>query len=134
MTITHVLGVGIDLVDIARIERMLARHGNGVRRHLLTEAEWSYCAERARPAQHVAARLAAKEACFKALAGNALARRISWKHLEVITRDGDTPTMGFHGPAAERRAELGVEAVMLSLTHSLSTAGAVVILGRTGAP
>jgi len=65
--------VGIDLVDIVRVEQLLRRHPERALRRLLTAREQSYCMATAKPAQHVAARLAAKEASYKALqqAGNA---------------------------------------------------------------
>jgi len=125
-----IAGLGIDLVDIARVEKLLDAKGDRALRRLFTAAELDYALARALPAQHLAARLAAKEAAFKALSGNSLARGIGWREIEVIRGD-HYPTLAFHGRAAERAVELGVTSVWVSLTHSVTTAGAVVVLERS---
>jgi holo-[acyl-carrier protein] synthase len=122
-----ITGVGIDLVDIARVDRLLDDKGERALRRLFTADEVSYALARPLPGQHLAARLAAKEAAFKALSGNQLARGIGWKEIEVIRGDHG-PTLALHGRAAERAAELGVTSIWVSLTHSATTAGAVVVL------
>lgn len=128
-----IAGIGIDLVDIARVDRLLDAKGERALRRLFTADEVAYALARPHPAQHLAARLAAKEAAFKALSGNSLARGIGWKEIEVI-RDDIRPTLALHGRAAERATELGVTSVWLSLTHSATTAGAVVVLEAAGPP
>jgi holo-[acyl-carrier protein] synthase len=120
-------GIGIDLVDIARVDRLLDDKGERALRRLFTADEVSYALARPLPGQHLAARLAAKEAAFKALSGNQLARGIGWKEIEVIRGDHG-PTLALHGRAAERATELGVTSIWVSLTHSVTTAGAVVVL------
>lgn len=122
------LAVGLDLVAIARIERMLARKGEHALRRLLTARERAYCADQAVPARHVAARVAAKEATYKALQGSAAARAIGWHEIEVV-RDWDgRPGIEWSGRAASRAAELGVRSILLSLSHTDDHAAAVVIL------
>ena len=125
---TGVLAVGLDLVEIDRVATLWARHGERAARRLLTDEEWRYCAGQAEPARHVAARLAAKEAAFKALAGSSSARRITWRELEVTRDESCGPAMHFSGRAAERARELGVTRTLLSLTHTDRTAAAVVVL------
>ena len=120
-------GIGLDLVDIARVDRLLDDKGERALRRLFTADEVSYALARPLPGQHLAARLAAKEAAFKALSGNQLARGIGWKEIEVIRGDHG-PTLALHGRAAERATELGVTSIWVSLTHSATTAGAVVVL------
>jgi holo-[acyl-carrier protein] synthase len=122
-----IVGVGLDLVDIARVERLLDAKGERALRRLFTAEELAYALGRPLPAQHLAARLAAKEAAFKALSGNALARGIGWREIEVV-RGEIRPTLSFHGRGAERVAELGVTTVWVTLTHTATTAGAVVVL------
>jgi holo-[acyl-carrier protein] synthase len=122
-----IAGVGIDLVDIARVQRLIDAKGERALRRLFTAAEVDYALTRALPAQHLAARLAAKEAAFKALAGNSLARSIGWREIEVV-RGEHGPTLSLHGSAADRAKELGVTSIWVSLTHSATTAGAVVVL------
>lgn len=128
-----IAGIGIDLVDIARVEKLLDAKGDRALRRLFTTDELEYALARARPAQHLAARLAAKEAAFKALAGNSLARGIGWREIEVV-RGEHYPTLSLHGRAADRAAELGVSSILVSLTHSATTAGAVVVLETSRTP
>ena len=125
---TAVIAVGLDLVDIDRVARLWTRHGERAARRLLTEEEWRYGAGCAEPTRHVAARLAAKEAAFKALAGSMLARAIGWRELEVTRDDMCGPALRFSGRAAERARELGVTRALLTLTHTDRTAAAVVLL------
>jgi holo-[acyl-carrier protein] synthase len=122
-----IAGIGIDLVDIARVEKLIDAKGDRALRRLFTADEVAYALARPLPAQHLAARLAAKEAAFKALAGTSLARGIGWREIEVV-RGEERPTLLFHGRAAERIAELGVTEVWVSLTHSGTTAAAMVVL------
>jgi len=126
-----IAGLGIDLVDIARVQRLIDAKGEHALRRLFTADEVDYALARALPAQHLAARLAAKEAAFKALAGNSLARSIGWREIEVVRGDHG-PTLSLHGRAADRAAELGVSSIWVSLTHSATTAGAVVVLEAAG--
>lgn len=126
-----IAGIGTDLVDIARVQRLIDAKGDRALRRLFTADEVDYALTRALPAQHLAARLAAKEAAFKALAGNSLARSIGWRDIEVVRGDHG-PTLSLHGRAAERAAQLGVTEIWVSLTHSATTAGAVVVLEADG--
>jgi holo-[acyl-carrier protein] synthase len=87
----------------------------------------AYALARPLPAQHLAARLAAKEAAFKALSGNTLAQGIGWREIEVV-RTENRPTLALHGRAAARAAELGVTTIWVTLTHTATTAGATVVL------
>ncbi len=122
-------GIGMDLADIDRIARLLGRHPERARRRLFTEGERAYCDRRAQPARHFAARFAAKEAAYKALAGSEEARHIHWLEIEVANSPLDgRPTLLLHGTAAKRAAELGVVTVHITLTHSDEVAAAVVVL------
>jgi holo-[acyl-carrier protein] synthase len=124
-----ILGVGLDLVEVARVERLLAGKGERALARLLTDAERAYCAPKAHPARHIAARIAAKEAAFKALARHPEGRAIGWREMEVVSRgSGEAPSLVLHGLAARCASELGVSRAWLSLTHSDATAGAVVVL------
>ena len=115
------IGIGIDLLEIARLERALQRRPRLAQR-LFTDAERAYAAARARPGQHLAARFCAKEAVAKALGLEA------WNFRDVeVTSTGGPPTIALHGTAARRAAELGVT-VRVSLTHTRSDAAAVAII------
>lgn len=123
-----IVGIGLDLVEIARIERLLDGKGARALARLFTPREVTYAKARARPAMHLAARLAAKEAAFKALAGTSDARLIGWRDVEVVARRGQGPRLAFHGRAARRVKQLAVHTAFVTLTHTETTAAAVVIL------
>lgn len=124
-----ICGIGLDLVDIDRVARLLARHPERARRRLFTDGERRYCDRRPEPARHFAARFAAKEAGYKALSGSEEARHIHWLEIEVANSPLDgRPTLLLHGAAAKRAAVLGVSAVHVTLTHSDRVAAAVVVL------
>lgn len=125
-----IVGLGVDAVDIDRIEHMLGAQGERMLERLFSPGERAYLAGKPAPAQHAAVRLAAKEAAYKALAGNELARGIGWRDVEVVSRDDGSPELRLHGRAAERFAELAGTTVHVSLTHSAATAVAVVIVER----
>ena len=126
----HVVAVGIDIVEVERIARMLERKGDRALTRLLTEAEAAYCRAQQLPARHVAARVAAKEAVYKALQGSPEARAIGWREIEVV-RDWDgRPAVRTTGRAAARTEQLHVAQVLLSLTHSAATAAAIAVLTR----
>jgi holo-[acyl-carrier protein] synthase len=112
--------VGIDLLEIARLEQALERRPRLAAR-LFTDAERAYAASRARPGQHLAARFCAKEAVAKALGLEV------WSFRDVeVTSAGGPPEVVLSGAAAERAAALGV-GVRISLTHTRSEAAAVAI-------
>lgn len=122
------IAVGVDLVAVARIERMLDHVGDRAMERLLTADERAYCVGMAFPARHVAARVAAKEAVYKALQGTEDARGISWRDIEVIRDLTGRPTVRLHGRAAPRLAELGGTRVLLSLTHTDDLAAAIAVV------
>jgi holo-[acyl-carrier protein] synthase len=112
--------VGIDLLEIERLERALERTPRLAER-LFTEGERAYAASRGRPGQHLAARFCAKEAVAKALGIE------SWNFHEVeVIGTGGPPRIRLSGTAAARAAELGVQ-VEVSLTHTGREAAAVAI-------
>jgi holo-[acyl-carrier protein] synthase len=115
-------GVGIDLLEIERLERALQRRPRLAER-LFTEGERAYAATRARPAMHLAARFCAKEAVAKALA----LHEWSWRDVEVVGGGDGPPSVRLTGAAAERASELGAD-VGVSLTHTRGMAGAVAVL------
>jgi holo-[acyl-carrier protein] synthase len=123
-----IVGLGIDAVEIERVDRMFADKGDRMLARLFTEDELRYVRLKRSPGQHLAVRLAAKEAAYKALAGSELARGIGWRDVEVLTRADGAPTLRMHGKAAERFDEIGAQRAHVSLTHSETTAIAVVIL------
>jgi len=122
------VGVGVDLVEVSRIRTMLEEKGAHVFERLLTSAEAEYCRSRPDPSEHVAVRLAAKEAVYKALQGSAEARGIGWREIEVTRAPDGRPDVALTGLAATRARELGVSRVLLSLSHTHEAAVAVAVL------
>ncbi|HEY0391113.1 MAG TPA: holo-ACP synthase [Solirubrobacterales bacterium] len=112
-------GLGIDLLEIERLERALERHPRLAER-VFTEAERDYAAAHARPGRHLAARFAAKEAVVKALG---LDGGLGLHEIEVLA--GEPPTVSLSGRAAEAA---GRRQVKISLTHSRELATAVAIV------
>jgi holo-[acyl-carrier protein] synthase len=125
-----IVGIGIDLVEVERMRRLLDRKGERALARLFTDAEQGYAATHPEPARQLAARVAAKEAAFKALSGNDLARAIGWRELEVVSRKGVAPVLLLHGRALQRATELGISRVLLTITHSETMAAAVVVAER----
>jgi len=119
--------VGVDLVEIERVERVLARHGQRFVERVFTPAELLYC--RARPFE-LAARFAAKEAVAKALGVGVrmLARDgIHWQEAEIVGDGRGRPLVHLYGRAAERAAELGLTEWAVSLSHTREHAIAMVV-------
>jgi holo-[acyl-carrier protein] synthase len=123
-----VLGVGIDIVAVARVEALLTRHGERALERLFTPGERALATTRAFPAVHLAARIAAKEAAYKALSGDEDARGIGWTEIEVERQPDDRPLLRLHGRAAARLRTIGGTRCHLSLTHAGGVAAAVVII------
>jgi holo-[acyl-carrier protein] synthase len=120
-----VVGIGIDLCPVSRMEELVARWGERIERRLFTEAERAFCRARGAPAQHQAARFAAKEATLKALS---VPRGLSWHEMEVVSAAGGAPRLVLSGEAAAAAGRLAVTRTHLSLTHAGDLAVAVVVL------
>jgi holo-[acyl-carrier protein] synthase len=122
-----IVGLGVDLVPVARVAAILARPwGERFERRIFTEDERRYCRGRGDPAQHYAARFAAKEAALKALG---VPEGLSWHELEVrADAAAGAPRLALAGAAAAAAAGKGAGRTHLSLTHAGGMAAAVVIL------
>lgn len=122
-----IVGIGVDLVDISRIERMLGDYGDQFARRILAEAERTAFAASARPVWFLANRFAAKEALSKAL-GTGLRYPVTLHAISVSNDSVGKPAFGFHGPLPDYLASRGVARHHLSLTHERGMACAVVVL------
>jgi holo-[acyl-carrier protein] synthase len=122
-----IVGSGIDLIEIGRIQQSLDRYGQRFLRRVYTPAEQAYCLRKRKAAESLAARFAAKEAGAKAL-GTGISQGVNWLEIEVGREPGGRPTLRFHGRAAERAARLGVVHAALSITHTAELAMASVVL------
>jgi holo-[acyl-carrier protein] synthase len=123
----QVLGLGLDLVDLGRFERLWRRRRASMSRKIFTPAELAYCLKRRRPAMHLAARWAAKEAFFKAL-GAGWARGGGFRNVEVVHAAGGAPRLRLSGKAARAARAAGGAEYLLTLTHGEKSAAAAVIL------
>ena len=121
-----VIGLGTDLIEIARIERSLARYGEAFLRRIYTSGQIANCMAKKNSAESLAARFAAKEAAAKAL-GTGIARGVGWRELEVRRLPGRRPELHLSGRAAQIAAALGITRLSLSLSHSRELSIAVVI-------
>lgn len=120
-------GIGIDLVDVERLQGILGRHGDRFVKRVLTDDERRFCEAHRQPAPHVAARFAAKEAALKAL-GSGLAGGIRWRDVEVVRGESGAPSLRLAGVAADLARERGVRTIHVSLTHDTRSAAAVVVM------
>ena len=122
-----IVGSGIDLIEIGRIQRSVDRYGGRFLDRVYTAAEKAYCLGKRNSAESFAARFAAKEAGAKAL-GTGISFGVSWLEIEVVREASGRPTLQFHGRAAQIAAGLGVARAALSITHTASLAMASVVL------
>lgn len=121
-----IVGLGVDIAEIDRIEAAIARHGQSFLDRVFTPGEIAYCEQHKKKSERYAARFAAKEATMKAL-GTGWRNGVRWVDLEVVREPSGQPAMRLHGRALERAQELGVLRISLSMTHSGNTAFAQVI-------
>jgi holo-[acyl-carrier protein] synthase len=128
-----IVGIGVDLVEIERMEHAIARHPERLVRRVFTETEQRECESRAHRAMHYSARFAAKEAFLKAV-GMGLCAGMRWRDVGVVHAPSGKPSLVVQGRAAERMRELGADHALVSLTHTDHHACAVVILEGSGCP
>jgi holo-[acyl-carrier protein] synthase len=122
-----ILGIGSDILDVARVTQALERDGDRFREDVFSAGEISYCEGKRHPAQHYAARFAAKEAFVKAL-GNGVRDGIVWRDIEIRHEPTGQPRLRLSG-ASQRLADgRGVRQVHLTLSHTAEYAAATVIL------
>jgi holo-[acyl-carrier protein] synthase len=127
---TCIVGIGLDLVEISRLEAAIERHGDALLARLFRAGELRAVNGRARAA-HVAGLFAAKEAAMKAL-GTGWAAGVGFRQFEIGRAPGGAPTLALHDAAAERASALGVVRAHLTITHDGASAAAVVILEGRG--
>jgi holo-[acyl-carrier protein] synthase len=110
-------GIGVDIVETARIASSIERFGERFLRRVFTEAECSYCASMPQPERHFGARFAAKEAVSKAF-GTGIGASVGWRDIEILRRESGAPYIALHGPAADLATKLGITEALISLSHS----------------
>jgi holo-[acyl-carrier protein] synthase len=122
-----IVGIGIDIEEVARIRDAIERHGTRFVNRIFTPAEIAYVERKANRYERYAARFAAKEAGMKAI-GTGWRRGVRWLDFEVANLQSGRPTLKMHGAAAQLAEGLGVRNVALSLTHTAQQGMAIVIL------
>ena len=116
------LATGVDLIEIARIEEVVARHGKHYLERIFTPAELEYCGKRA---DSLAGRWAAKESVAKAL-GSGIGD-ITWTDIEILGDEQKAPVLNLYGVAANKAKELGLTNWSVSISHNQSDAIAFVV-------
>ncbi len=125
-----IFGIGIDVVEVERIESSMAEFGDRFASRVFTEAERAYCDSQKRPAIHYAARFAAKEAVAKAL-GTGIGEDLSWLDMEIRRRESGEPEVFLSGDGAKFAKENNLGQIKISLTHAqhYAAANAVALTG-----
>jgi holo-[acyl-carrier protein] synthase len=121
-----IVGLGLDIAEIDRIEAAIARHGAQFLERLYTPREVSYCEKHRNKFERYAGRFAAKEAAMKAL-GTGWRHGVRWRDIEVVREPSGKPTLLFEGIAREFADRMGVKNISLTITHSGNFALAQVI-------
>ena len=126
------VGLGCDLIDVQRIRDVIARHGDKFLERVFTDEERAYCAGRGHPEMHLAARWAAKEAVSKAFT-TGIGAELGWKSISVYRGAREEPLVRLDPQGAALLAHVGATHVLLSLSHTDTTAMAVAALVRAPA-
>lgn len=119
----RIFGIGIDVVEVARIASAVERHGDAFLSKLFTQGERAYCDAQKKPELHYAARFAAKEAVSKAL-GTGIGGNAGWLDLEIVRDAAGAPKLALQGAAAIFVRDSGITEIQISLTHAREYAAA----------
>lgn len=126
-----IYGVGVDILEIERIEGLIERHSERFLCRVFTPVEREYCSRFSDAHRHLAVRFAAKEAVMKAL-GTGFAKGIRWMDIEVYNLDSGKPEVRLKGKAKEIADSLGITRIHISLSHSVRMALATAIAEKDG--
>ena len=121
-----IVGLGLDIAEIDRIEAAIVRHGALIIERLYTPSEAAYCESYRHKFERYAGRFAAKEAAMKAL-GTGWRRGVRWRDIEVVREASGKPSLSLKGAAKRIAEELGMKNISLTITHSGNLALAEVI-------
>jgi len=119
-----IVGMGMDLCEIDRIESMIERWGTRFTEKLFTAQERAYCESKVAGGQHYAARFAVKEATLKAMG---VPRGLSWQEMEVGGGGNAAPVLVLHGNARKAADSLGIDSLFVTISHAAGLAVAVVV-------
>jgi holo-[acyl-carrier protein] synthase len=123
-----IAGIGVDIVEISRLERAIEQYGDRFVNRVFTKQEIDYCERVARKAERYATRFAAKEAARKAIGAATPVVALSWRDVEIISSTEGAPQLQFHGHAADLVKELKIARAHISLSHERDQAIAFVVL------
>ena len=112
-----IIGIGVDIVENARVGELIEKHGKSFEQKVFTEGELDYANDRRRRLEHLAVRFAAKEATSKAL-GQGMSSGISWRDIEVVHDETGKPEVRLTGAVGKLAEKMGVRTVHLSLSHT----------------
>lgn len=122
-----ILGSGIDIIEVDRVEAVRQKHGERFLQRILHPAEMAYCLSHKAPGPFLAARFAAKEAISKAF-GTGIGAQLGWQDMEVARKDTGEPYVILHGKGLELLVRRGARCVHLTLSHTEKHATAMAIL------
>ncbi len=122
-----ILGLGMDITEVARVAASLERFGDSFLKRILHPEEIAYCRNYQSPAQYVAVRFAAKEAISKAF-GTGIGAQLGWHDLEIRRRDSGEPYVVLHGGGKLLFEARGAKQLLISLSHTANYAAAVAVL------
>lgn len=121
-----IVGLGTDIIEIVRIGQMIERHGELFLQRVFTGAEIRYCQKRKEFYQHFAGRWAAKEAVMKSL-GTGFTRGVGWQAIEICVHKSGRPTIELHAGAADYAEHLGIDEILITISHCRAYATATAI-------
>jgi len=122
-----ILGVGIDIIEVTRIQASFEKFGERFVNRILHPAEIAYCLSHKSPAPFIAVRFAAKEAISKAF-GTGIGAQLGWQDMEVRRKESGEPYVILHGGGQKLLDARGGRAVLISLSHTQTYAAAVAVL------
>jgi holo-[acyl-carrier protein] synthase len=122
-----ILGVGIDIIEVARIAASLERFGHRFGERILSPAETEYCLSHSSPAPFVAARFAAKEAISKAF-GTGISKQLGWQDMEIAHRESGEPYVILHGKGQKLFEARKAKSIFVSISHTKEYAAVVAVL------
>jgi holo-[acyl-carrier protein] synthase len=123
-----IVGLGTDIIETVRIGRMIERHGELFLQRVFTEQEIRYCQQRREAIQHYSGRWAAKEAVMKTL-GTGMTRGVGFQDIEIVNKKNGQPMIQLRGGAQEVAKSLGIDQVLITISHcrTYATATAVAV-------
>jgi holo-[acyl-carrier protein] synthase len=124
-----VIGIGVDLIECARIQHSIERFGDRFLRRVFTDGEIEYSMSMKFPERHLAARFAGKEAVSKAF-GTGIGKTMGWRNIDIQKKSTGEPFLVFSGPAETFAAKRGVTSALITLSHTEHHAIACVVLER----